>query len=503
MTTFMGSLENQQMQETENGALGYVTIGSKLLDLNFAVPSFRKDISMKYYDFFNESIQKNPNLTLRWLLFLRDIKEGMGERDSYRKFLYYLCEIEPDLAEVFIEEVDLAEYGRWDDYIYLYSYLSKGSLRDTIVEKLKKQLNEDVVNLMQGKPISLLAKWMPSEKASSKSTRKLAKIFAKEFNLSLQDYRKTLSSLRKHLNIVEVKMSANKWDKIEYEKVTSGANLRYNTAFYRHDQERRREYLESLKKGETKINAKTLFLYEIVYKYNDSCIWDRSTKALDETLEALWKAQEPPKEFANTLVVRDGSGSMLCPIGNSNVTAIDVADALTIYLSEYNSEEFKNKFITFSHDAKLVDLSKFNNLHDKLVRLESFSDYTNTNVENVLSLVLRAMKESNKSVDRLLFISDMEYDSATSGRTDKALFEIWQEKYKEEGFTMPKLVFWNVNSRTNTIPVTENENGVILVSGFSKNIVDMVMSKEIDPLKILVDKLNTERYTVVDRVIIG
>ena len=499
MITFMESLENQQMQETENGALGYVTTGSKLLDLNFAVPSFRKDISMKYYDFFNESIQKNPNLTLRWLLFLRDIKEGMGERDSYRRFLYYLCETEPDLAEAFIEEVDLAEYGRWDDYIALYSCLSKSSLRDTIVEKLKKQLNEDVVNLMQGKPISLLAKWMPSEKASSKTARKLAKIFAKEFNLSLQDYRKTLSSLRKHLNIVEVKMSANKWDKIEYEKVTSGANLRYNTAFYRHDTERRKEYLESLKKGETKINANTLFLYDIVHKYSQGYF----IKNLDETLEALWKAQEPPKEFANTLVVRDGSGSMFCQIGKSNVTAIDVANALTIYLSEHNSKEFKNKFITFSHDAKLVDLSKFNNLHDKLVYLEGFSDYTNTNVENVLSLVLRAMKESNKSVDRLLFISDMEYDSATSGRTDKALFEIWQERYKEEGFTMPKLVFWNVNSRTNTIPVTENENGVILVSGFSKNIVDMVMSKEIDPLKILVDKLNTERYNIVDRVIIG
>ena len=499
MTTFMESLENQQMQETENGALGYVTTGSKLLDLNFAVPSFRKNISMKYYDFFNESIQKNPNLTLRWLLFLRDIKEGMGERDSYRNFLYYLCEIEPDLAEAFIEEVDLAEYGRWDDYIALYSYLSKSFLRDTIVEKLKKQLNEDVVNLMQGKPISLLAKWMPSEKASSKTARKLAKIFAKEFNLSLQDYRKTLSSLRKHLNIVEVKMSANKWDKIEYEKVTSGANLRYNEAFYKHDQERRKEYLESLEKGETKINANTLFLYDIVHKYSQGYF----IKELDETLEALWKAQEPPKEFANTLVVRDGSGSMFCQIGKSNVTAIDVANALTIYLSEHNSEEFKDKFITFSHDAKLVNLSRFNNLHDKLVRLESFSDYTNTNVENVLSLVLRAMKKSNKSVDRLLFISDQEYDSATSGRTDKALFEIWQEKYKEEGFTIPKLVFWNVDSRTNTIPVKENENGVILVSGFSKNIVDMVMSKELDPYKILVDKLMTERYNIVDRVIIG
>jgi hypothetical protein len=65
---------------------------------------------------------------------------------------------------------------------------------------------------------------------------------------------------------------------------------------------------------------------------------------------------------------------------------------------------------------------------------------------------------------------------------------------------MPKLVFWNVNSRTNTIPVQQNENGVILVSGFSKNIVDMVMSNKIDPYEVLVDKLMTERYDVIDKV---
>lgn len=95
----------------------------------------------------------------------------------------------------------------------------------------------------------------------------------------------------------------------------------------------------------------------------------------------------------------------------------------------------------------------------------------------------------------------MEFDYATSGRTDKALFEEWQEKYREEGFKMPKLVFWNVNSRTNTIPVRQNESGVILVGGFSKNIVDMVMSPQIDPYKVLLDKLMSVRYNIVDEVV--
>lgn len=499
MENFMKSLEKQQMQETENGALGYVTTTHELLDLNFAVPSFRKDIEMKYFDAFSEALKKDPNLTIRWLLFLRDIKEGLGERDSFRLFLYYLCEICPALGEDILDKINLAEYGRWDDYIFLYDALSEGSLKEQIISIISKQLANDILSLNKHEPISLLAKWMPSERASSKKSKKLASEFAKRFHLSKADYRKTLSLLRAHLNIVETKMSANKWDKIEYEKVTSGANLRYNEAFFVHDRERREEYLESLKKGETKINAKTLFLYEIVHKYSQGYL--NSIKSLDETLEELWKAQEPPKEFANTLVVRDGSGSMFCPIGKSNVTAIDVANALTIYLSEHNSEEFKDKFITFSHDAKLVDLSGFNNLHDKLVYLEAFSDYTNTNVENVLSLVLRAMKDSGEAVERLLFITDCEFDCQVSGRTDKALFEEWQEKYKEEGFTMPKLIFWNVNSRTNTIPVQENENGIALISGFSKNIVDMVMSNELDPYKILVDKLMTERYNIVDKIV--
>ena len=94
----------------------------------------------------------------------------------------------------------------------------------------------------------------------------------------------------------------------------------------------------------------------------------------------------------------------------------------------------------------------------------------------------------------------MEWDYATEA-PDKVVFEVWQNKYKEEGFTMPKLVFWNVDSRTNTIPVNQNENGVILVSGFSKNIVDMVMSPQIDPYKVLLDRLMNERYNVVDEVV--
>lgn len=407
--SFMESLERQQMQETENGALGYTTTGQSLLDLNFAVPAFRRKVDIDHIQKFTRAFRETPNLTLRWLLFLRDIREGLGERNSFREFLRVFLQLDSKNALDFLYKVDISEYGRWDDYVYLYTWLPVGEVRDAVVGILKYQLNKDLHDYDEGKPISLLAKWLPSEGASSESVKASARALAKDFHFSSKQYRQILSKLRKYLKVVEVDMSANKWADIEYEKVPSGANLKYANAFFKHDKDRRVEYLESLKKGEVKINANTLFLYEIVHKYgihHFSWLEEKVSKDIDETLEALWKAQEPPKEFANTLVVRDGSRSMTSPVGNSAVTAKDVADSLTLYLSEYNSDEYKHKFVTFSKEAKLLDVSNFTTLRDKLVYLNTVYDMENTNVENVLSLVLRAMKESNKSVDRLLFISD-------------------------------------------------------------------------------------------------
>ena len=71
------------------------------------------------------------------------------------------------------------------------------------------------------------------------------------------------------------------------------------------------------------------------------------------------------------------------------------------------------------------------------------------------------------------------------------------QRYAAAGYKIPRLVFWNVNSRTGTIPVIENDLGVALVSGFSTNIVKMVMSNKTDPYECLLDTLNTERYAPI------
>ena len=52
---------------------------------------------------------------------------------------------------------------------------------------------------------------------------------------------------------------------------------------------------------------------------------------------------------------------------------------------------------------------------------------------------------------------------------------------------MPRLVFWNICSRTNTVPLQQNEAGVALISGFSPAVYQMVLSNELDPYRCLLE----------------
>jgi hypothetical protein len=136
----------------------------------------------------------------------------------------------------------------------------------------------------------------------------------------------------------------------------------------------------------------------------------------------------------------------------------------------------------------------------------------NTNIEATFDLILNtAIKNGytqSDMPDNIVIISDMEFDSATYMRTsygtyssvDKTLFDGIAEKYERAGYKLPRLVFWNVNSRTVTIPVKQNELGVILISGFSVNLCNMVLNGETDPYMALAKEITKERYYPILKV---
>ena len=108
--------------------------------------------------------------------------------------------------------------------------------------------------------------------------------------------------------------------------------------------------------------------------------------------------------------------------------------------------------------------------------------------------------------NNILILSDMEFNACARtndryGCPDKRLFSTIAEHYHVHGYQLPRLVFWNVNSRTGTIPIKENELGVALVSGFSPAVVKMVLSNKLDPYECLIEQLNGERYQPVEEAV--
>lgn len=505
---FMDSLAktlDNEISITENGAKGYKTTGKKLLDLNFSVTSLRNLNEDTVFFKFREAFYEDRLLSMKWLFFAADVREGMGERRLLRIILKNLAKSDKDICKAVLHLVP--EYSRWDNLWVLLDT----DLKDDVIKLISLKLKEDFEHLSKNEPISLLAKWLPSANASSSRTRHYAHIIIKGLSYSESHYRKMLSVMRKYLDVVEIKMSSKHWSDIDYQTVPSRANLIYNKAFLRNDESRRRAYLESLKNREAKINAGVLFPHDIVHKYLPNIYFDSRLYIVEynETIEQLWKAlPDFVGSQQNTICVCDGSGSMSNTIKNSNITARTIAVALSIYFAERSLGQFKDKFITFSRKPKLFDLSNGKSLKEKLEIALSYNEVSNTNIEAVFDLILKTAIDNHLSQDDLpaniLILSDMEFDSCAeandsflSSSKDITLFDVIRKRYENAGYRLPRMIFWNILSRTITVPVKENAFGVALVSGFSPAIMKMVLSNKTDPFECLLEQLNADRYNAV------
>ena len=214
--TFMNAMENElnnAISVTENGAIGYRTTGKKLVDLNFAVSSLRHKTEKEIVDKFIDTFYEDKMLAMKWLFYVADIREGLGERRTFRVIMNYLAENHSDIAIAVLRLIP--EYNRWDSVIALLN-CNNADVSNEILAIVKEQLSCDMANMKKQNPISLLAKWLPSINTSSAKSRECAKNICHHLGWKEATYRKTLVELRKYLDVVECKMSAKEWNKINY-----------------------------------------------------------------------------------------------------------------------------------------------------------------------------------------------------------------------------------------------------------------------------------------------
>ena len=494
MNTFMSNLERDtNYKRTENGAVAHKSTLSAVYDMFAFGGAYRNRTDEDCIVLFKKALDENPDFAMKCLFYLRDIRGGQGERRFFRVCFDWLCNNHPSIAKPNL--VNVSEYGRWDDLIYAtyHTYVWLDALAI-----IKHQLAIDV----ECKTPSLLAKWLPSENASSATTKEVASAIRVYLGMTHKQYRKMLSALRTRINIVEKLMSEGRWDEIEFDKIPSRAGLIYRNAFARRDIIAKK--YESFVKDETKtVNAKDLYPYDIVGQITPHCGWRGLSSMSDVERAALQKSwNNLPDYFEGTeqsmIAVVDTSGSMTWGIGQ--VKPIDVAVSLGLYCAERNKGAFANKYISFSSRPQLIDTTGVD-LADKVQRIIKTNLCENTNLEATFALLKRAALHSNPEdiPSTVVIISDMEIDEGRGysrwckddNDDVKTLMEQIREDWNRSGLEMPKLVYWNVNARNDTVldlgPYTT------YASGASPVTFQMVMTGKTG-IDLMLDKLNSKRY---------
>ena len=470
----------KDLTHTENMSLIYSDSGSDLLNLFALGGAMRERSEDDIKELFRKAFDEDKRFALRCLFYLRDIRGGQGERRAFRTILRWLAVEHPDYVKKNFSVV--YEYGRWDDLFVIEGT----SVWPDVLSYLRSQLEEDLRRLENDQDVSLLAKWLPSVNTSSKEKRKLAERLAYAFGMNERSYRKTLAKLRKQLDVVEKKMSRNRWETINYESVPSKAGMNYRHAFKRHDGERYEAYIEAVEAGEKKINASALYPYEIIEKVLFHGEDNSTLEALWENLPDYLKGNKH-----NGLVVADVSGSM-----EGRPMAISVSMAM--YFAERTQGDFHNHLITFSDEPELVRLEG-DTLYEKAGFITRVPWDMNTDLQKVFELILsrarRNMVPPEDMPDTVYVISDMEFDNATTGKTnDEAISDL----YQKSGYKKPTLVYWNVDARHNHFPIKMDEAGTIMVSGSSPSTFEMLLSGELrTPYEHMKDVLLQEQYDLV------
>jgi hypothetical protein len=462
--------KNKEVARTANGMKAHATSASPVLDLFGIIGSARgTDITKQ----FTASFVEDADLTLRMLQWARDIREGAGERATFRNLLSALESTDPTLAGKLMHKIPAL--GRWDDLFAYNNSINRNQAFALIAEALEAKNG-------------LAAKWMPRKGP-------VAVELTRYLGLSPKAYRKLIVGLT---NVVETQMCAKEWEAINFSHVPSVASARYQKAFGRNAKESYSAYIAELKKPveqrdpKVKINASAVYPYDVV-----KSVIKGNAAVADEQ----WKALPNYIGDAKVLPMVDVSGSMgSLWYSHGDLQPIDIAVSLGLYCADKNTGVFKDLFLTFSGNPKMEHLK--GTLSQKMTQMSKANWEMNTNLhaafDEILKIAVNGKVAQEDMPDMLLILSDMQFDACT--RYDDTAMRMIKREYKDAGYEVPKIVFWNLSSygkENGNTPVKFDKNGTAHVSGFSPSVMKHVLADDLEeftPYNVMVKTLMSDRY---------
>lgn len=542
LNTFISAIKDQQNFTTS--AKGDVALKSTLnacVDLYSSQGALRGKTE-QYIEYFNKAHTEDERTALALLFKLRDIRGGQGERDLTRAALKELEKKGFNFTFKFFDVI--VELGRADDLFVFEKdetikmvarYLSV-HIRDFVfADKRKKELKalypndtevDNVIKRIEQR-VYFIAKWLPRNPNKNKPTeRLLLKYLREELNWDRGTLRRWCSKTAK---TVEQQISANNWSEVNYSQVPSKALNQYRKAFERHTPERYQAWVEELAKPaderskDVKVNVGTLYPYDVInqdrMKYTRFWDGDYSVKISDtdkSIMRSQWDAL--PNLLGdlkkNIIPIIDLSGSMDTRLPKTNVTIMDVAIALGIYVSQRNAGGLKGVYGVFAEEPVFSAFKPDLPLDEIWLKIRNDRVGYSTDFDLMYRTLLAIYKhykvDPNDVADVLFIISDMNFN--TAGQYSFSGDEGWRsiksenelaynrmlQAYADAGYKAPKLVFWNVN-HNGTFVCKAHQEGIVELSGYSPNILKDVLSSldSITPVTIM-EKGLEKYYPLVD-----
>ncbi|KAI1283880.1 hypothetical protein F5Y07DRAFT_91450 [Xylaria sp. FL0933] len=407
--------------------------------------------------------------------------------------------------------------------VYRGLYLAIGRL-------FAEQLKKDLALLKSKDPkarrdISLCAKWAPShDRSHDKHTfivSSIAEMLHPMAEMGLradstdrelylrharEEYRKDMSVLRAHLDVVERHLSAQTYGKIKYDHVPSLAMKNYSKLFAKYDAVRFGKYIKDVAEGRMHISGATL-LPSTLIKAARVSIWNNGTSSSlsAQVTDMQWKTLVQRIKDSGTLessiAVCDVSCSMCSPCFPDGTCPRDTAIGLSLLLAEVTEPPFGGHFITFSAEPQVQSVDLCQSLQDKYSQLKRSEWSMNTNFVAVfdnliLPMALRNKLSQEQMVKRVFVFSDMQFDAAETRKglpgascaSFASSFERLKGDFEAAGYDMPELIFWNLaggragyrhlgigGDPTVPKPVTSEEAGTTIVSGYSQAMLKLFL----------------------------
>ena len=479
--------------KTENGADARFSTGSKVLDMYGTIGALRQRSETEIIEKFKASWSEDPLLTLKMAFYARNIRGGLGERDTARTCLRWVAKNYPETMEKNFDNI--IKFGRADD---LYIFVGT-PIESDMWAFIKATLYNDLKNMENKKSISLMAKWLKSVNTSSVESCELGRMTAKNIGLSERNYRKMLSAMRRYIGVLEVAMSNGDWKQVEYSAIPSRAMSKYHKVFMRHDAERFEKFLNRVEKGEVKINADTLYPYDLVRKYLNGGYYSAYCATdIDRVVEAQWKALPNYIEGENNVIVMaDVSGSMFC----DNMRPISSSVGLALYFAERNKGDFAGLYMTFTNNPNFIKVNKNSTLRDNIKAVMQTDVGYSTNLEAAFMKILNTCIENRvpeKDLPKaLVVVSDMEINRYFSGYGLDFVSEMAM-RFHKAGYEMPKLILWNVEARQDIFHASKDNPYVQFASGSSTSTFKSILeSIGMNAYEAMLKVLNNSMYDCV------